>query len=147
MFDHFHITPSNNTTKYVPYEKTVTVTENRAVTDDSARLYGELLDKARASLLDQFTVSSSLLGELQIQIHADLLGHSYLIFYSFLLNNENIYGKVKVPVYALDEMDNWPEVLHALSSAVSRNIIAKLEESLKFSLGASLIDFRRGRGC
>ena len=45
MFDRTYITKS--TKEYVPYVKE----EKRAPTDDSIRLYGEMLEKARASIL------------------------------------------------------------------------------------------------
>ena len=45
MFDRTYVT--SHTKEYVPYVKE----EKRAPTDDSIRLYGEMLEKARASIL------------------------------------------------------------------------------------------------
>jgi len=44
--------------EYVPYEKSVTITEHRAPTDKSIELVDQMRDKLKRELIDQFTVDT-----------------------------------------------------------------------------------------
>lgn len=80
----------------VPYAKTVTITENKAPTDESIAIYGEMLDKARASLIEVITLKSSVVGEIAIAIYREMLDMNLTAHYRFVLNGETYTGKVVI---------------------------------------------------
>lgn len=55
---HFH---RGGEDRLVPYEKTVTITEKRAPTDDSIKLLNEMQEKAKQNILTQITVDNNIL--------------------------------------------------------------------------------------
>lgn len=130
MFDKYY--SNTHSKEYVPYDKTVTINENRAATDESIKIYGEMLDKARQSLFDDFTCTSALIGEVQVQVHNDL--HrivDYNIGYRFLLNNEVIQDVI--PFKLKDEYycdKSRYDIINEVVDAIGKQVAKKIGDSI-----------------
>lgn len=73
MFDNYHIRSGGA----IPYEKTVTVTEKRATTDESVRLLRELKDEAERSVVAAFlTKDNSLINGVVTLNRVSIAGYS-----------------------------------------------------------------------
>ena len=81
-----------------PFAQTVPVTEKRAPTDESIKLYGEMLDKARTELIETINIKSSVIGEIAVGIFrnfsADHFGIPLVAHYRFILNGETYTGQI-----------------------------------------------------
>ena len=90
MFDHYNI----HDTEYIPYTKTVI--EKRAPTDESIRLYGEMKEKAYASVLDTLELHDNILNMTAI-LYEDFDHDLYhMCKYKFMLNGKEIKGEIRV---------------------------------------------------
>jgi hypothetical protein len=91
--------------KLVPVEKTVT--EVKAPTDDSIRLFNEMRDKAEKTLMDGFEVKNSAIdATVAIFRRCDMMGFGYGVHYRIKLNDHVIDGDFpyKVETYNRDEL-------------------------------------------
>lgn len=69
----------NKKTEYVPYEKTVTVNEHKAPTDESVRLLNEFQEEAKQNLLAK------------LHVNDNTFNHTALLF----MNNPSILDEVQ----------------------------------------------------
>jgi hypothetical protein len=116
--------------KAVPYAKTVTITENKAVTDDSVRLYGELLDKAHRAHLKSFVIQNT---PVEITVSVFNSYHDWnkhlQVYYLFNLNGEKIEGVVNFPhKYTVDKVDYTKDVVEKVIEEASKKIADTLKE-------------------
>jgi hypothetical protein len=56
--------------EYVPYEKSIVVTENRAPSDDSVRLLNEMQEKAEANIIGRMQLTNNGI-EAEVTVHRD----------------------------------------------------------------------------
>ena len=98
MFDTY-VNKSSSSTFYC--EKTVK--ELKAPTDDSIRLYGEILKKAHKAILDSFIIKNSFL-EVVVNIVRNYLNQEKYILYKCILNNKEIYGDVLIDWYTTEDI-------------------------------------------
>ncbi len=116
------------TNKYdaFPYDKTVI--ENRAPTDDSIRLFDEYLQKARASLIKDVHMKSSVLEYRAGLFECPHKLYSMFINYVVILNGILINGEVEVP----SDNEMSVESIHShVIEALSENITKNLMRSIK----------------
>jgi hypothetical protein len=107
----------------VPYDKTVTVTEKRAPTDESIKLYGEMVDKARESLIDVLEIKDNNFNGV-VSVHRDMRELGTSCYYRVMLNGEELTGKVTVrDVVNLDSgYDNIQGFLREVYEKVAKEI-------------------------
>ena len=74
-----------------PYAKTVT--EIKAPTDDSIRLYGEMLDKARKELVIAYNIDNDI--KLSVNCYTDHTD-SHLATYKLNINGKEINGNIRL---------------------------------------------------
>jgi hypothetical protein len=128
MFNRYY--SNNHSTEYVPYAKTVTVNEHKAATDESIRIYGEMVDKARQNLLDKFTLSSPTLGEIHLATYRDHLSYgNFIIYYKFLLQGEQIDGKIELDNFE-DAFKSRKQIVDKVIKSVSTKIATKLAKQI-----------------
>ena len=133
-------------TEYVPYEKTVTVTENRAPTDDSIRLWDEMRQKALDSIVKELTVEVSMVKATVIVLMAPTsLAESpfELTFLGrFNLNGKDFRFEGKLDTRTIrHEVDVWGQrkdretilavFTKALSEAIAAYMIAENKEFIQ----------------
>ena len=117
MFDrHFH-----GGTTYVPYEKTVTVTEKRAPTDDSIRLVREYEDKAWLAV--KSAVSHKLEGIEANFITMQDMFHSQQKMIAFKFNGQVIKIEVK-------EEDSHREMVMAIADKITAEIMGAIMKGM-----------------
>lgn len=92
------------TTKLVPYEKTVNITEKKAPTDESIRLLNEFQDKATRNLVGAFMVESNILKAGVLAFEDDASFNGINIWAKFNLNG---YDKEFRFVVSRDEYNNF----------------------------------------
>lgn len=84
--------------RLVPYEKTVTITENRAPTDESIKIYDQMLEQARANLVDVFTIKNAIFTEARVAVYRNVasLFCPLEAYYKFKLNDTVFEGKIQI---------------------------------------------------
>jgi len=99
--------PGETRVERVPYAKTVTITEHKAPTDESIKLYNELLEKAEKSLLEVMTIKSSVLGEVKIAIYrrVDNFLVPMVARFRFVLNGETFDGEIHIETETYGRVD------------------------------------------
>ena len=128
MFNTYH----SHSTEYVPYTKNVV--EHRAPTDESIRLYGELVEKAQRSLLDSFELKNSIL-DIAVQVTQDPLTQSRLIWFRCVLNGQVVEDSVKLPYSPLTSREEIIRlVIDDISTRLAKAITSKIftENSREF---------------
>jgi len=73
-------------TKYVPYEKTVTVNEHRAPTDKSVALLNEFTEKAKQNIIDSIHIKNNVIDCAVIYYQDDIMTDSLKYYIKFKLN-------------------------------------------------------------
>ncbi len=86
MFDTYRI--GSTSTQYVPYEKSVTVTEKRATTDESVKLLNEFQEKAKQNLVDQIKIEDNTLNGVVLFFKQDIVHDKVQWFGKFSLNGK-----------------------------------------------------------
>ena len=107
------VAPRERTT-YV--DRDVTVTENRAPTDDSVKLLREMEEKTRASILEQIVVEDNIMKmKAVVYVRPDLMKHEAR--YSGTINGHEIGGSII--------FDNRPSVTETI-----QEVYKKMGESI-----------------
>jgi hypothetical protein len=75
-------------TEYVPYVKEVNITEKRAPTDESVKLFSEFRQKALDNIVDSFHVDTNILKAEYISFQNDVCRDVTIIFIKINLNGE-----------------------------------------------------------
>lgn len=130
MFD--RIVMGQNTTEYVPYEKTVTV--NRAPTDESIKLYEEMKAKAYGSLLQTISINDNELS-CAAQIWRDMHSDKIIMAWRFLLNGKEYKGETDVEVWPLkDRHAVLDKIYESVAGKIALNLISGIDrQQFKFS--------------
>jgi len=113
-----------------PYEKTVH--EHRAPTDESIRIYGELLEKARLSLIDSFRINSILVVDVAVFKKSSSMEQLTVGYYKLNVNKEEITGNVEL----FDEYDRivaQRTIANQIIERLSRDVTSELLK--RMSLG------------
>lgn len=79
-------------TEYVPYEKTII--EKRAPTDDSIRIYDEMKDKVRKSIIDTIEINDNSFNVKAIAFN-DFSTMEIVCSYAFTINGKEITGEIR----------------------------------------------------
>ena len=109
--------------EYVPYEKTVAV--HRAPTDDSIRLYEELVEKAQQSIIDSFKISNNVFSA-NITIGKNMSNFNTYVFYKMKMNGRDFKGKFDVDVvYGISRKDIVKEVVKLLSEKIAEDMLSE----------------------
>jgi len=117
MFDTISITPAR--TEYVPYCRE----EKRAPTDESIKIYEEMLEKARASVIDAFNVESNTFNG-QIVVCEEPMMREVLVHYKFSLNGKEYNGMVREP--SVNYTNDKGKIIRALFLKVADRISQSL---------------------
>lgn len=96
MFDKTFIQPTR--TEYVPYEKTVTITEKKAPTDESIKLFYEMREKAKENLIKEFEVNDNIINAQVFSFNNNDFSMDKLMYIKFVLNGKTIIIKEKIPI-------------------------------------------------
>ena len=129
MFDKVYKTEASE--HYSTSTNTTTIKEHKAPTDDSIRLYGEMLNKSRKEVVDTIELQSNSLYMTAI-LFKDLLSSKLVCVYRIVLNDRPIEGTVKVTDYTLDKRKILIQILEKLSEQIAlelMEIIINAEES------------------
>jgi len=125
-------TYSSPSTNYVPYEKTVI--EKKAPTDESIRLYGEFLEKARNSIFDSFSVTSTTLN-FYITIFRDHLTLKNYAVYKLNLNNQEFINKVEL--FSSFDISDRRQVVKTIFKAIAEDIALQFEDKIVYEIKGS----------
>jgi len=83
-------TTHHHTTKTVgiPYEKTVTVNEHRAATDESIRMLNEMQEKAKDNIIHTIKIEENYLKAIAVYYHDPLIIDRLEFYLKFKLNGK-----------------------------------------------------------
>ena len=113
--------------QYVTREVTKTVHEHRAPTDESIKIYKEMVDKAEKSVLDAFVISDNILnGSIAVLRNIETMGVD--VVYRFMLNSKKFEGRIKLEYYEV--MKGRDEVIRSAYEKMSKEITAHLFDSI-----------------
>lgn len=114
--------------QYVTREVTKTVHENRAPTDESIKIYKEMVDKAEKSVLDTFVISDNILnGSIVVLRNAETMGID--VIYRFTLNGKKFEGRIRPEYHEVIKVRN--EVIRIVYEKMSKEIASQLFDTLK----------------
>lgn len=90
-------------TEYVPYEKSVSVNEHKAATDESIKLLNEFQEKAKENLCYSVRINQTYLNAVAFFFREDQMDGGFEVYYKFGLNG----SEFKVKTFISD--DEWYE--------------------------------------
>lgn len=124
MFDKYSISPTveRTTERLVPYTKTVH--EHRAPTDESIKIYDEMLEKARAAYVASVKVSTPF--EINIEVYKDHYRKGYEAHYHTIINGEEYSDKVEVELSPMEYMDQERMCVDKLLQNIYTQILGSL---------------------
>jgi hypothetical protein len=106
----------SSTKEYIPYTKNVI--EQRAPTDDSIRLYKELLEKASNSILDSFKINTTYLDIDAVVVRSwETRGRE--VRYKININNKALYGSIPISFIEEDRVKIANIIVEGLSKSIS----------------------------
>lgn len=126
-------------TKYVPYEKTVNITEKRAPTDESVRLLNEFEGKAKNNIVSKIHIDENYIKAVMILFQEELISDSLMLYGRFILNGKEYRIEHRINKYEFSEKLNRfknqneeiIKVLHkTLSEAIALEFMKQLPEQL-----------------
>lgn len=86
MFNTTHIHQSHD--RLVPYEKTVTITEKKAPTDQSIELLNEFQEKAKQNIIDTIIIDNNVMKAVAVFLTGDIISDKYRYFLKYVLNGK-----------------------------------------------------------
>lgn len=107
--------------EYIPYEKSVSVNEHKAATDESIKLLNEFQEKAKENLCYSVRINQTFIDAVAFWFREDHLDGGFEVYYKFGLNDTEF----KVKTFVSD--DEWHEAImkHPLGEP-AMNISVKL---------------------
>jgi len=118
MFDKVLLTQTNR--EYIPYEKIIT--EKRAPTDESIKLYNEMKEKAYSSILKSIQINDNSLNVSAVLFN-DLASFERICKYRLTLNGQEVEGNIKVDVFReKDKIDLLQEIVKRVAQDISAQI-------------------------
>lgn len=122
-------------TKYVPYEKTVNI--HNAPTDESIRLYDEMREKAEKSIIDSFSINTTLFSCHVVVAENPEFYDAFTIWFKLKLNDETITDSFKIERYRYEE-DTVKEVVSKISNIITSKLLGSISsESLNIIFRSS----------
>lgn len=114
-------------TEYVPYEKSVTVHEHKAPTDDSIKLYEEIKEKAYNSIIRTLKSGDNELVKYDAIVYKDMYTFDTIVKFRIILNGAEIIDGVK-----LDECEvtTLGDVAHVVYARLSEKIALLLLQQI-----------------
>lgn len=117
----------NQYTHYHSGSSKIEVTEKKAPTDESIRLYDEFLEKAKGQLVHSVVVDTNVLKGAVFCFKNNFMSFSYTCFIKFLLNGKEYKLEVTVdPKKARWEADPKNELIKMLYKSISESIAQEL---------------------
>mgnify|MGYP000881342611 CR=1 FL=1 len=118
-----------HTSELVPYEKTVTVHEHRAPTDESVKLLNEFQQKAIENIITQVQIDTNEVKGMFIVLSCepDFLHMRYV--YRFILNGKEYKGEFKIESleYRLSvDNYNYEKLMHLFYEKLAQSIAIEL---------------------
>jgi len=96
MFNKTYITERAHT-NYVPYAKTVNITEKKAPTDESIKIYAELQRKALESISETIEVKNHIVEGKIIRFIDDMTSDNEKVLVVFKINGQEFSEVHKIP--------------------------------------------------
>ncbi len=116
-----------NKTVYVPYEKTVTVNEYRATTDESLKLLNEFKDKAEKDLVRSIKIDDNQMLNANIMFFDNIIEDNIKVSVRFTLNSKEYLIKTTIEMPLNPTRDFYSEVfLKMLFEEISKEITLEL---------------------
>ena len=137
MFDSY--TLGQRTTEYVPYEKTIT--ENRAPTDESIKIYDEIVNRAYKSILNSIKVEGNIFNCKAILYQPCEFGQEKIVCsYHADLNGFPLEGKLEYDFFEFRiQRKTEEEVLQDIFKKLSEHVAAEI---LKVAFKDKGFDYR-----
>ena len=107
--------------RVVPYEKTVH--EYRAPTDESIKIYDEMLNKAQASLVGRITSNTPI--DMEVCVFRDVSRQNYNVHYVCNINGKEIQNKIVIPKIQIQCLDDKFDIGKILARIYER-VLAEL---------------------
>jgi len=114
-----------NTTQHItnhPKELIATVTEVRAPTDESIRIYDDLCDKIRAKIVRSLKVENTVISVNGTVFETNLMD---MVFqYKLVINGYELIDSVKIDIYeAKNDRFVMQKVVRKLSEQITNNLL------------------------
>lgn len=117
----------NRPTERIYVDREITVNEHKAPTDDSIRLYGEMLDKARSELVDAFKVDNNIVkGRIGLYRNCSRLG--YIVVVKTNINGNPIETSIDVDDYHGDRQVLVDMLAKEISKAITKELLVRCED-------------------
>lgn len=126
----------NVRTEYVPYEKTVAITEHKAPTDESVRLLNEFQEKALKNLIKKVEIKDNIIDGVLFVFRYDLDPNMRRLIFRFKLNGQE---------YEIE--DNYEigrearNIGNLQTQEVVKRMVSKLSTIISVYLFKSQLDF------
>ena len=121
MFDRTAMIFQGGGERVVPYEKTVI--EKRAPTDESIKIYDEMVEKAQASLVGRITSNTPI--DMEVCVFRDVSRQNYNVHYVCNINGKEIQNKIVIPKIQIQNMDDKFDIGKILARIYER-VLAEL---------------------
>jgi hypothetical protein len=121
------------TTSYgIPYEKSVTVTEKKAPTDESIKLYKEVLEKAKGEIIETMKINSCGIELSGVAFQENQILGEITWLFAFELNNQR--HKIELPFdrYESSKMRNMNNEVYARE--ITDKLIQRLSDKVAMIL-------------
>lgn len=127
--------------EYVPYEKSVNITEKRAPTDDSIKLYGELQNKAFESIVDTFELTNNVVDGVAVATMKEFSFRNVIFLTKFKLNGVEYKTQTEFPrveYSLLDKSEKRKKLIEFLIKSIGERITYQILLSVERDLAKSL---------
>lgn len=123
MFDTYGV----QDTQYVPYAKTVN--EHKAPTDDSIKLYGEFIEKARTELVERGRCCSNEVN-VTYNIYRDNFHDTMCCYYNLVINGKLVSSKFEIsPFYYNNRHEFFEELKLQILEVLGNYIIMTIDKT------------------
>ena len=110
--------------EYTPYVQSVTVHEHKAPTDDSIRIYNEMMEKAQGSILHSIKIDNNTLKAVYVVLAHGGMFNQTIIKAKFTLNGIEHSYTMDADNYILSKHDSVVQVLYEkLSQLIAQELV------------------------
>ena len=127
--DSLFLSHTNVVNHYSPSK--IVVENNLAPTAETAKLYGDLLQKAQESILDTIEIRNNVFNGsavvFKVMDHASF-GYAIRIVWRFTLNGQNFDGSTDKPLgYKYSRMDVIEELFREMATEIAVSLVTKCD--------------------
>lgn len=119
----------------------ITVTENRAPTDESIKILNEMQEKALKNIISKLKIDDNIFN-CHAMIHSNMEYDEYEIYIKYSYNKHERVVKHSIDDSFMKELNGLQKVVDGLKLAIAKDFAEVITNSVLFDIGNTLLNVK-----